>query len=277
MGPSKKIKTPQTLNAFQEELVRIYLNQIDEIAGVAVSMPGVIDEASGFALHGGSLRFIRSQSVLELYRSFFGVPVAVQNDAKAALAGEMFCGNLKTEQSAAMIVLGTGVGGAVMIGRKILSGFHHSAGELSLIKTSTDLETPDFLAVKNGIEALLRPFAAAKQISLNETSGEAFFEAIQNDDPDASTILQNFTDALAAQIWNIQAILDPEKIVIGGGISSQSVLLDYIQRSLNKLTTPLKPLEELLETVQPNVTLSSLGNNANLLGAYHHYLNFQSH
>ncbi|WP_439443005.1 ROK family protein [Listeria aquatica] len=272
LGNVNKFKTPKFKEQFRQEMVEILHNVPCALSGVSISMPGVINPETGFALHGGSLQFIHKENLLELFNSYFDLPVAVHNDAKAAIIGEMNEGQLKNIQNGAMFVLGTGVGGSIMLNRKVLSGTHQSAGELSLLKTSTDLEKADFLVTRNGIQALLRPFAEAKQLDLKQLSGELFFEALQNGDPDAISIMQRFTDSLAVQIWNLQATLDLDKIVIGGGISSQPLLLDYIQASLKKLILPLSHLgDTILETIQPCVELSSLGNNANLLGAYYHF------
>ncbi len=272
LGNVHKFKTPKTKEQFKQELVATLENVPCALSGVSISMPGVINPETGFALHGGSLRFIHKENLLTLFSSYFNLPVAVHNDAKAAIIGEMNEGQLRGIQNGAMIVLGTGVGGSIMLNRKVLSGTHQSAGELSLLKTSTDLEKADFLVARNGIHALLRPFAKAKQLDPEKLSGELFFEALKQGDPDTISIMKRFTDSLAVQIWNLQATLDLDKIVIGGGISSQLLLLDYLQASMKKLVAPLLHLDSsFLESIQPVIELSSLGNNANLLGAYHHF------
>ncbi|MBO0474314.1 ROK family protein [Enterococcus ureasiticus] len=268
----KKQATPKKVEAFKNCLNLIKNEFLEDFTGVSISMPGIINADSGFAVHGGSLEFIRQMDIREFYESIFECPVTVDNDARCGIIGEMNQGQLKRIENAAMIVLGTGVGGGLIVNGQLVRGFHQSAGELSLVQTNSAMNLTDLFAVKNSVYSLLKPFAKALGQPTKEVSGEAFFEAIENEDPAAQTILHGYCDSLAVQIWNLQAILDPEKIVIGGGISSQPILLDYIKQSLQKNVDSLN-VGPLASVIAPAVVLSSLGNDANLIGAYYNFIN----
>lgn len=268
----KKQATPKKVDAFKLCLNLIKNDFLDNFDGVSISMPGIINADSGFAVHGGSLDFIRQMNIRTFFESIFDCPVSVENDARCGIIGEMNQGQLKGIKNAAMIVLGTGVGGSLIVNGQLVRGFHQAAGELSLVQTNSAMNITDLFAAKNSVYSLLKPFAKALGQPLKEVSGEAFFKAIDNKDNAAQIILHDYCDSLAVQIWNLQAILDPEKIVIGGGISSQPILLDYIKQSLQKNVDSLN-IGPLASMIAPAVFLSSLGNDANLIGAYYNFIN----
>lgn len=262
-----KVKTPNTLDAFNSCLNAISSEFPTPIAGVSISMPGIINADTGFAIHGGSLSFIRQMNVRELYYSIFNCPIAIENDAKSAILGEIKQGQLKGVSSAVMLVIGTGIGGSLVINGKLLRGAHQSAGEVSFLQTSSEMSAADLFGVRNGVYSLLKPFAKVCGKKAEEVDGELFFSEVINDNPDAQAILHDYCDTLAVQLWNLQSIIDPEKIVIGGGISSQSILLEYLHQSIEKNRNQLN-IGLFAETISPNVVLSTLGNDANLIGAY---------
>lgn len=268
----KKQATPKAMDVFNVCLNRIKKEFPESFDGVSISMPGIIDAESGFAVHGGSLEFVRQMDIRTFYEAIFDCTVAVENDARCGILGEINQGQLTGIENAAMIVLGTGVGGSLIVNGQLVKGFHQAAGELSLVQTDSAMRLTDLFAVKNSVYSLLKPFAKMLNKPVDKVSGEAFFESIKNEEPAAQIILKDYCDSLAVQIWNLQAILDPEKIVIGGGISSQAILLDYIKQSLQKNVTSLN-IGPLASIIAPNVVLSSLGNDANLIGAYYHFIN----
>lgn len=271
LGTVDKKKTPQTLEAFKICLKAIMEEFSESISGVSISMPGIINADTGYVIHGGSLKFINHMNILEFYQSIFSCPVAVENDARSAILGELHQGQLRQISNAAMIVLGTGVGGSLIINGEIVRGAHQAAGELSFVQTNESMLATNLFGVKNSVYSLLKPFAAAYGKKTNDVSGELFFNAVVSGNLAAQAILQEYCDSLAIQIWNLQTILDLEKIVLGGGISSQLILLDYVKQSIERNQNQLN-LGPFSETISPNVVLSTLGNNANLVGAYFNFI-----
>lgn len=268
----KKTPTPQHLEDFKTSLQQLKTELTEPIAGVGVSMPGLIDPQSGFAIHGGALSFIRQLNVRDFYQKIFAAPTAVDNDARCAITGELQIGKLQGVQNAIMLVLGTGIGGSIIVNGQMMMGAHHSAGELSYIQTTPSSNPADFFVFKNSVAMLLKAYS---QASGKQISGEAFFDLVKQKDDTAVKVLTQFADILAVQLWNLQTILDPEKIVIGGGVSKQPLLLTYIKQSLKTNAQKLN-VGPLAKLIAPQVELSALGNDANLLGAYYHFLNQQS-
>ena len=273
LGDVKKTPTPQHLEAFEKSLRQIKAELSEPINGVGISMPGLIDPQSGFAVHGGALSFIRQLNLKDFYHQIFDLPVEVDNDARCAITGEMQVGKLRDVKNALMLVLGTGIGGSIIVNGSVMMGAHHSAGELSYIQTAAQSNPADFFVFKNSVSMLLKAYAQAS--GGQQISGEAFFDLVKQEDETAVQVLTQFCDRLAVQLWNLQTILDPEKIVIGGGISGQALLLTYINKGLQNNTQKLN-VGPLAKLIAPQVELSALGNDANLLGAYYHFLSQQS-
>lgn len=271
LGIVQKRETPKKSDTFKAFLKQLYDEQTEPVHGVSISMPGIINADTGFAVHGGSLEFIRQMNILAYYQSIFNCPIAVENDARCAIIGEMNLGQLKDVNNAIMIVLGTGVGGGLLVNGQIIRGAHQSAGELSFVQTNSSMVMTDFFGLKNSVYSLLKPFAQSINKQTHEVNGELFFEAVKTGNQDAQHILHTYCNSLALQIWNLQTILDPEKIVIGGGISSQTILLDYLKSELKKILGSIS-IRPLFQVISPSVVLSSVGNNANLIGAYFHFI-----
>lgn len=100
--------------------------------GIAISMPGLIDSSLGYVHNaGGMLRKIQDVSLAQQLASRTGVPVSVENDAKCAAMAELCAGSLQSCRTAAVIILGTGVGDALIQDGKLYRGAHLSAGKFS--------------------------------------------------------------------------------------------------------------------------------------------------
>ena len=115
-----------------------------EYEGVAISMPGRIDTATGIAHTGGAFTWIQNYPAAEKYGAVFGKPCTVANDGKCAASAENWIGALSDVNSGAVLVLGTGIGGGIVINKQVWMGATGGAGELSAFIT-------DHSGVKNGL------------------------------------------------------------------------------------------------------------------------------
>lgn len=110
--------------------------------GVAIAVPGIVDQAGrGLLVAHGKYVELRGVDLVEWSRSAFGVGAVVENDARAALLGELEAGSAQGERDAVLITLGTGIGTAAMIDGHLLRGAHGHAGVLSGHVT-VDLDGP---------------------------------------------------------------------------------------------------------------------------------------
>lgn len=105
-----------------------------QFVGCAISMPGRIDTRNGIAHTGGMLSaFMWEQPFAAQVEARLGVPVTIANDGKCAAAAEGWTGALAGVENGLVLVLGTGIGGGIILNGKVLMGAHAAAGEVSCL------------------------------------------------------------------------------------------------------------------------------------------------
>lgn len=272
------IPTPLTgLQDYLDVLTKIYEEFADEVDGVAMSVPGVVDPDTGYQKTGGSLNaFVHEVSLAQIISERLGgVRVALENDAKAAGYAEMVSGALKDCTNGVAVILGTGIGGCIMVNREIVRGANGFAGELSaLILNDGYLEENRFGTVgyplwaeKNSYKSLLTNLASRTGEKEEDLNGLIFFERANRGDSDALTVLKQFCKGMCMPISIMQVMIDAEVIAIGGGISAQPLLIQMINEAYDEF---LK--HDLAYQVQmkpkPVITNCKFHNSANQVGAY---------
>ncbi|WP_068504546.1 ROK family protein [Paenibacillus kribbensis] len=264
-----KVATPlDSLESLLAALKQIHNEFMDECEGIAVSMPGIVNSISGHMVHGGSLRYINDINMIEVFEKAFHLPVAIENDGKCAALGEAWRGSLQGITDGVVLVVGTGMGGGIISQGKLLKGHHLSAGEFSFIRTNNEHADKDeyLLGMQGSSFVLTKTVAKAKGLPAESMTGEKVFKLIEEGDHTVQKIFQEYCRNIATQIINLQTILDPEKFVIGGGISANPLLVSTIREELEKLY-----MHSTLNFVRADIEQSKLGNEANLLGAIYNY------
>lgn len=263
-----KEATPQdTLEHFLDIIKSIYEKYKDQIDGLAFSLPGTIDSNKGQIYAPGSLVYNANVNLVDKIHEFCDLPVALENDGKSAALAESWKGNLKDCQNGIVLVIGTGIGGGIILNKKLWKGNHLFAGEFSYIFQGEGTSfMENAFAMKASTTALIFEVARRKNIEFTELNGIKIFEMIDQKDEDACAALQVVAKNLATGIYNLQCILDPEKVLIGGGISQQPILLEKIKEELDKLYAGLP-----FEIPHANVDVCEFHNDSNLIGALYNY------
>ena len=265
----KKPTPRDNIENFIEVVGEIYDEYKDDIEGMAISMPGVLDSEKGYTYTGGSLTYNNGKEIVKILQERCPTKITIENDGKCAALAEVWKGSLKDYDDGIVIVLGTGVGGGIVRDKKIYKGKNFFAGEFSFISTNVN----DTEGVKNwwgfisGSQELIGNAAKVKNIPVEELDGYTVFEYANNKDEEILKVLDDFTYKLAVQIFNLQCILDPEVLAIGGGISSQDILIEYIQKNVDKYHKSFK-----LDVPKPNVVRCKFKNDANLIGALYSFI-----
>ncbi|SHI50348.1 ROK family protein [Clostridium intestinale] len=262
-------KIPTSTQSLEE-----FVDNIDKVVnkvkptGIAISIPGLVNSKTGLMKHGGSLSFIKDFNMKTFLQERYKVKIAIENDGKCAALGELYKGKLQGCEDGVVIVIGTGIGGGIIANGKLLKGEHLSAGEFSFVRTND--ENPENFrnawGAKGSSVGLVKRVKLAKGIE-GEFDGIDLFKLIEEEDEIAVEAFNSFCKKIAVQIVNIQVILDPKKIIIGGGISAQKILTEKIQAIATELNTiPGMYTPEII------VEQSELGNDANIYGAYYNYI-----
>jgi predicted NBD/HSP70 family sugar kinase len=267
---NKKPAPRTNLAHFEEMLYSIIEEQdLSTIEGIAISCPGVIDIESGTIYYGGSFPFLHEVNLVKTIQDKYGKNASIENDGKCAAMAELWLGSVKGKKDAVVLVLGSGVGGGIILGGKVHRGVNLSAGEVSYVMDGFDPITKraSFVGYDCSAVRMVQRIAEVKQLE-NLKDGEAVFEFINRNDEEAMAIFDEFCLNLAVQILNLQYILDPELFAIGGGISSQPILLERLKWAIQEIKK-----SNPHHAASPELVLCQYRNDANLYGALYHYLN----
>ena len=269
--PLEKDSTLEDLLIVLENIIR--KNQ-KKVAGIAISMPGIIDNKTGHAYIGGAITYLTGINLAKLLEEQFQIPVTIENDAKSAALAELWQGNLKDCKNGAVITLGTGVGGGIIINGALYSGNSFAAGEFSYVLVESDkpYQSGSFWGTAGGVKTLLKLVHQNTGIPLSELDGFKVFEMANQGDSKVLAALDEYTKRLTLPIYNLQTIMDLEIIAIGGGISKQPLLLTYLQKNIDE-NYEKNPIHSFSPFVpKPKVIACKFYNDANLIGALYHHL-----
>lgn len=250
-----------------------------EVPWLGVGTPGAVEFKSGRVL--GQTPHIKDWSGMEIgenLRERLNMNVWVDNDVNAMSLAELKFGAAAGHDSAVCITVGTGIGGAVIVDGKLVRGANHSAGEIGHMTINFD--GPKCKCGKNGcVETYCSSSAivgrARKRLEKNMTpefkeqlkgdlknlSIKVISNAAKKDDYVAKEVLEETAGYLAVALGNIANILNPEIIVVGGGI------IDGSPEFLTMISSELK--KHAFETAVKHlkVTKAALGNDAGFIGA----------
>lgn len=266
-----EVPTPKTdMDDFINTIGSIYDKYSGQIEGIAMSAPGRIDGQKGYFYTSGAIEYIGECDMKSLLYKRCPKPFTVENDAKCAALAELWKGSLKGIGNGIVMVLGTGIGGAVIIDGKLYRGSNFTAGEISFIPTNlAKYPDPNFqYSSIVSTSGLVNKYALKKNKPKEELNGRIFFEDANNNEEDALDVLDDFCLGLANGLFSLQLVLDVQKVAIGGGISKQSLLIETLNKKLKEVWNKALPHP----AVMPEVVSCKFGNDANLIGALYHYL-----
>ena len=241
-----------------------------EIAGIGVGVPGPVNEEGAVVtavnLHWGYVDLAGEMEKLT------GITTKVGNDANVAALGEMWKGGGEGHKNVVMVTLGTGVGGGIIIGGKILTGSHGAGGEIGHIHVEDKMDKPcgcgnkgclEQVASATGVVYLANKKLAESSMSSvlreGEVSAKTVFDAVKAGDTLACEVAEEFGKYLGTALASVTGVVDPEIFVIGGGVSKAgTVILDYVKKYyVNYVLDACKGTE---------FALATLGNDAGIYG-----------
>ena len=253
--PAKK--TPKTLPEFYqclEETVNELKKQVP-IKGVALSCPGAVDQKTGVIVGDSALPYIHGFDIRSELKKRFGLPVSIENDANCAALAEMASGAGKKVKDAIFLVIGTGVGGALVVDKKLHHGAHLLGGEFGYLLLGQEMT----------VSQIVSPVSIAERYNAKTRqalSGKEVFAKAQTGDKIASVEVDNALQTLALLIYNLQYSFDPELFIIGGAISKNPALISMLEPKLAKLRQKVKAAK-----LEPKIAVCHYYEQANLLGA----------
>lgn len=275
--PTRKENNGDYILSDIAESVKDYLSRkeisLSDVEGVGIDVPGAVLKG-GIVNRCVNLGWGVRPVAEELSGLLDGVRVEAANDANAAALGEMR--NSKQWNSVAMITIGTGVGGGVIVDGKIIPGAFGGAGEIGHIPVRTDETEP----CGCGKKGCLEQYASAEGIAryakeiLESTSAltplrkadpltaKDVFDAAKENDPVAVMIVEHVCEMLGRAMAAIACVVDPEAFILGGGVSKAGpILTDNIQKYYKKYA--------FHTSRETPIVLATLENDAGMYGAVH--------
>ncbi|SET10739.1 Sugar kinase of the NBD/HSP70 family, may contain an N-terminal HTH domain [Enterococcus malodoratus] len=258
--------TPKTWDEMKAYL-KLLVDEHQITDGVAISAPGAVNVEEGVIYGVSAVPYLHRFPIKQELANFLSVPVSFQNDANCAALAEIWQGNAKGLESAALMIIGTGIGGGIAINGKLRSGTNLFGGEFGYQVMNDD--TLETLSDLGSPVAMSKRFSNIKADDRSYTSKE-IFDLAEAGDELAQEQIDYFYNALSIGIYNILVSLDPDRVLIGGGISTREDLLFNIEERVQQLLLK-KGAKELKASIMPCKFLSQ----ANLIGAVYQFLEEQ--
>ena len=245
-----------------------------ELGGVGLAVPGILRPGSIFV---PNVR-VDWELLLQCLKQVFGKrEIATVNDANAAALGEMWKGAGSNARSALLVTLGSGLGAGLIVEGVVISGGHGAAGEIGHMTV-----VPGGRACKCGRSGCLERYASARGIvqsfieagesgkhdaatfsshePINETDALSVFKAFAEGDPRAKEALADMADKLGFALAQVASVVDPEVILLGGGIAGGAeYYLDDLRKAYRRYC-----LDACAET---EIRTASLESDAGIIGA----------
>ncbi|WP_243356128.1 ROK family protein [Bacillus litorisediminis] len=260
---SSAVDTPAERNGsiFQLliEITKSYQKRY-QLSGLALSVPGAVDEKSGYVHYAGQITDFIGKNIKEEL-AVLGLPVELENDANCAALAEKWKGHAQDCNSFVCLTIGTGIGGAIYLNGDLYRGRMGMAGEVGLMymNASKPTETATFSRLGSTWNLLHKVFLKTGE----RITGEELFERYYQNDQHIVEEVDTFFDMLAVGSANLIHILAPEKILFGGGISGQPDFANHIRERLHHIRPECLSITE--------IDVCKFGNTAGQIGALYHF------
>lgn len=229
------------------------------VDAIGIALPGMVDPAAGLVASVANIPGWDDVPLASLLGGERSTPVAMENDANAAAIGEGWLGAAKGLRHHVFLALGTGIGGGVVVDGKLHRGARFLGGEVAFFSMTREQVRAGGWA--NNLEALVGGRSiAARAIEILGPSAKAadLFAAADSGHVAAAAWLAEVVEYLAMAVTDVVALLDPEAVVLGGGvIAAQGASLVDPMRELVHRNTPWKT----------PILVSELGEDAQIKGA----------
>lgn len=251
---------------------------IDNITSIGIGVPGTANKETGMIEYANNLNFY-DEPLIPMMKQYFDKPIYFDNDANVAAYAEFLVGCGKGANSLVAVTLGTGIGGGIILDKKIYLGSNYAGGELGhftikfdgkecncgrkgcfeMYGSATALTAMVKEAMLNHKESKMWEICEG---DINKAEGKTLFDGVKLSDETAMQVLETYIYYLSIGITDIINIFQPEILCIGGGISKAGDMF-------------LKPLRELVSQQvytrnsahQTQIVIAKLENDAGIIGA----------
>jgi len=265
----RKIETP--LNAKKSPLIYTIVSNIKDIimasgkkaAGVGIGVPGPVDSKKGIVHYFPNIKGWKEAPLKSMLEKRLGLRVELDNDVNAMTLGEFVFGSGKGCNNLVCLTLGTGVGGGIIIDGKLYRGGSMLAGEIGhmpINETGPECNCGGIACLERYVGNRYILERAKKAFGGNITL-EALTGFAKSGDKKAIAIWADVAEKLGVALTGVVNLLNPDKIVIGGGVSMAGGLI------LGPLRKQIKARAMKGHARHVKISLAGLGNDAGIIGA----------
>ncbi|HFI0746156.1 TPA: ROK family protein [Streptococcus suis] len=243
-----------------KDLVRKYKDNSD-ISGVAISSAGMVDHVKGEIFYSGPQipNYAGTKFKAEI-EATFGLPCEIENDVNCAGLAEGISGAGRDSQISLCLTIGTGIGGCLLIDNEIYHGSSNAACEVGYLPLS-DGAFQDIASTT----ALVQHVADLHGDNPSEWDGYRIFQEAKNGNNKCQVAIHQLVDNLGKGIATITYVVNPEIVILGGGIMGQKEYLEpMIQEAIKRHLLP-----SLVEKTR--IAFAKHENAAGMLGAFYHF------
>ena len=264
-------KVTEKENFILSDVKKLIRNILDEcrnyeIKGICVSTAGVVNPEKGeIAYAGPTIPKYTGTKIKEELEKEFSISCEVENDVNCAGLGEYWKGAGKGSKSMVCLTIGTGIGGSVILDGKLLNGIGYTAGEIGYMDVNGSY-IQNIASSKYLVEKVQKEKEEKEGIT-DAITGIDIFELAKKGDEICIAGINEIISNLAVGVRNIIYLLNPEVIVIGGGITAQK---EYLEEKIRKEVNDGMISDMFRKT---RIELAQQGNQAGLLGALYNFLN----
>lgn len=228
--------------------------------GVGISTAGQVNSKEGSIRYANeNIPGYTGTRLNDIVTSEFGTPAVVENDVNAAALGEAVWGAGRDYEDFICLTYGTGVGGAIIIGKKVYSGSVFSAGEFGgmVVHPEDCINGQPFSGCYEKYASATALVAKALKYDESLTNGRKIFARIQ--DPGIRDVVDKWIDEIVHGLVSVIHIFNPPCVILGGGVMEQPYILEQVRK---------RTMERIMDSFR-NVELktAALGNRAGLMGA----------
>ncbi|WP_297632312.1 ROK family protein [uncultured Clostridium sp.] len=234
------------------------------LEGIAISAPGFINVDTGYMRTGGAIMDFYDFNLKEVLVERLNTKVEIENDANCVVLAEKWLGNAKECKNFMAMTIGTGIGGGIYINDSLYRGAKFGAGEFGFMIThgiSNNVIEQCTMSQTGSTRGIREDYAKSIGEDIENINGEYLFEQYGKGDIIAESVINKFYEVLTIGIYNLFFIMDPEKILIGGGVSEREDLIPEIKRRLKAFTK-----DEI------NLEACKFSNDSGIIGAVKNYI-----
>lgn len=228
-----------------------------DMTGAAFSSPGSVDTKAGVVKGFSAIPYLHHFPIVQELTETLGVPVTFENDAYCAALAESWQGAARGIQNAIFIVIGSGIGGAIISEGKLLKGRNLFGGEFGYMMMDADYSFSDLASPVNTARRYTEE--SGSQIAI---SGQELFERADRGESLAQQHVDQMLDALGRGIQMLSVVLNPDRVLLGGAISERAGLLEEVTQRAHGYLKRTQATD-----VELDIVTCQFRNQANLLGA----------